>query len=61
MHTMTLPQEIVADKEKAKILETRIYQLGKTTKLWKPKIKNEDYSVWHIKPAPLIRNKTCCE
>jgi hypothetical protein len=40
MHTMTLPQEIVADKEKAKILEIRIYQLGKTTKLWKPKIKN---------------------
>jgi hypothetical protein len=37
---MTLPQEIAAGREKAKILEARIYQLGKTVKLWKPKIKS---------------------
>jgi hypothetical protein len=37
---MTLPQEIAAGREKAKILEARIHQLGRTTNLWKPKIKS---------------------
>ena len=37
---MTLQEELLADREKAKLLEVRIYETAKVKKLWKPKIKS---------------------
>jgi len=37
---LTLQEELLTEREKAKLLEVRIYETAKVKKLWKPKIKS---------------------